>query len=160
MCFSSSRQAKYGSLHPEAVEIPKILHLILQLIFFPNNTLFFKTRPLHDLVFVATRPLLETICPTLGFFLLYFFMFDICVLVFLVTLLPVSVALREEKGEFCFLAGHVTSFKMEQRNLHLLIKAANTWVRYEAKIIELNGLFGSTCRQRLANSASPHILQR
>lgn len=64
-----------------------------------------------------------------GLFLLYFFMSDICVLVSLVTLLPVSVALQAEKGGSCFLAGHVMPFKMDRRNLHLLITAVVMWAR-------------------------------
>lgn len=146
-CFSSSRQAKYGLLHPEAIISTNINYRLAgsrgRLYFLLNTSIsvslcsytsrwalrLFSTG-VGVMCFCCHTSSIRDDPSRFGLFLLYFFMSDISVLVFLVTLLPVSVALRAEKGEFCFLAGHITSFKMHQRNLHLLITAAIMRARY------------------------------
>lgn len=46
------------------------------------------------------------------------------------------------------------------QNLHLFIIAAITWATYQSKIIEQNGTFESTSRQRLVCNVLHHVMQR
>lgn len=62
--------------------------------------------------------------------------------------------------EFVFLLDAAPYSKLDSQNLHLLITAAIIWAIHKTKIIEQNGTFESTSRQRLENSVLPYVVQR
>lgn len=71
---------------------------------------------------------------------------------------------RGEKGEFVLFPGYVTSFRMDEHNLHLLMTAAIVWTIYEAKPIEQKwhlrkNFMGTSHEQCVASCAAERTMR-